>query len=161
MLLSKLLMKLNLKKNNNIMSRTQVIVGLGSCGIAAGASKVYNKLSALKEAENLDFILKKTSCVGMCYKEPLVEVIDENGSFLYGEINEDKAVEIIQEHIINQNPIKDYVVKSEMFGTGEEDFFDSQVKIALRNCGVIEPEDINDYLQKDGYAALKKRNNFV
>lgn len=141
------------------MSRTQVIVGLGSCGIAAGASKVYNKLLALKDAENLDFILKKTSCIGMCYKEPLVEVIDENGSFLYGEIDENKAVEIIQEHVINQNPIKNYVVKSEMFKTGEEDFFDSQVKIALRNCGNIEPEDINDYLLQNGYAALKKIAN--
>lgn len=141
------------------MSRTQVIVGLGSCGIAAGASKVYNKLQALKDAGNLDFVLKKTSCVGMCYKEPLVEIIDENGNFLYGDITEDRVVELVQEHVLNHNPVKQYVVKSELFKTGEEDFFDSQVKIALRNCGVIEPEDINEYMQKNGYAAIKKIAN--
>jgi len=141
------------------MSRTQVIVGLGSCGIAAGASKVYDKLQAIKEAENLDFELKKTSCVGMCYKEPLVEVVDENGTFLYGDINENLAVDLVHEHVINQNPMKDYVVKSELFETGEEEFFDSQVKIALRHCGHIEPEDINEYIKNEGYAALKKIAN--
>ena len=62
------------------MSKTQVIVGLGSCGIAAGASKVYDKILALQKADSLDFELKKTSCVGMCFREPLVEVIDSNGS---------------------------------------------------------------------------------
>jgi NADH-quinone oxidoreductase subunit F len=54
------------------MSKTQVIVGLGSCGVAAGAGKTYEKIKALQEAENLDFMLKKTSCVGMCFCEPLV-----------------------------------------------------------------------------------------
>ncbi|HNQ67771.1 MAG TPA: NADH-quinone oxidoreductase subunit NuoF [Bacteroidales bacterium] len=143
------------------MSKTQVIVGLGSCGIAAGASKVYNKLQAIKDMGNVDFILKKTSCIGMCYKEPLVEIIDENGSFLYGNINEDKAAELIQEHILNKNPLQNYVVKSELFKTGEEDFFESQVKIVLRNCGYIEPEDINEYIARTGYEALKKiaKNN--
>ena len=45
------------------MEKTKVIVGLGSCGIAAGAGKVYEKIQSLKEAENLDFELKKTSCI--------------------------------------------------------------------------------------------------
>lgn len=138
------------------MSKTQVIVGLGSCGIAAGASKVYNKLQAIKDMNNMDFILKKTSCIGMCYKEPLVEIIDENGSFLYGHINEDKAVELIQEHVVNKKPLQEYVVKSKLFVTGEEDFFESQVKIVLRNCGYIEPEDINEYIERTGYEALKR-----
>ncbi len=141
------------------MSRTQVIVGLGSCGIAAGASKVYDKLQAIKKAENLDFELKKTSCVGMCYKEPLVEIVDKNGTFLYGDITENRAIELVHEHVVNQNPMKEFVVKSELFETGEEDFFDSQVKIALRNCGHIEPEDINEYIKNDGYSALKKIAN--
>ena len=138
------------------MSKTQVIVGLGSGGIAAGASKVYDKLKAIKDIENLDFELKKTSCVGMCYKEPLVEIVDKNGTFLYGDINEDRVIDLVHEHIVNQNPLKDLVVKSELFDTGEEDFFDSQVKIALRNCGHIEPEDINEYINNNGYNALKK-----
>ena len=138
------------------MSRTQVIVGLGSCGIAAGAAKVYDKLVKIKDIEKLDFDLKKTSCVGMCYKEPLVEIIDENGKFIYGEINEDNITELVQQHIIEHNPIKEYVVKTDLFHTGEESFFEEQVKIALRNCGLIEPESIEDYKKNNGYKAIQK-----
>ena len=97
------------------MEKTQVIVGLGSCGIAAGANKVYEKLKSLKEVDNLDFELKQTSCVGMCYREPLVEVIDESGSYLYGDINEKKAIDLVDQHIVNHNPIKEYVVKTDLF----------------------------------------------
>ncbi len=81
------------------MEAIKVTVGLGSCGIAAGAGKVFDKIAALKKAEKLDFELKKTSCVGMCYREPLVEITDESGTYLYGEIDEDKAVELIDMHI--------------------------------------------------------------
>jgi len=115
------------------MSITQVIVGLGSCGIAAGAGKTYEKIKALKEAENLGFELKKTSCVGMCYREPLVEIIDETGTYLYGEIDEIRAVEIIDKHIGQQSPVKEYVVSSDLFKTPENEFLDDQVNIVLRN----------------------------
>lgn len=141
------------------MSKTQIIVGLGSCGIAAGANKVYQKLIKIKEVEKLDFELKKTSCVGMCYKEPLVEIIDDNGTFMYGEITEENVTELIQNHLIESNPIKELVVKTDLFETGQESYFDSQIKIALRNCGHIEPESIDDYIKNDGYKAIQKIAN--
>ncbi|MDP2424153.1 MAG: NADH-quinone oxidoreductase subunit NuoF [Bacteroidales bacterium] len=138
------------------MHKTKVIVGLGSCGIAAGANKTYQKIKAFREAENLDFELKKTSCVGMCYREPLVEIIDENGSMLYGEVTEERAVEIIEKHINQGNPVKEYVVKTDLFKTEDNTFTDSQVKIALRNCGYIDPECIEEYESRGGYQAIKK-----
>ena len=138
------------------MSSTKVIVGLGSCGVAAGAGKVYNKILALHKAEHLDFDLKKTSCVGMCFREPLVEIIDENGHFLYGEVNEDRAVEILNKHIVNHNPVREYLVQSDLFDTIDSSFFKGQVKIALRNCGMIDPENIDEYIERRGYDALKK-----
>ncbi len=137
------------------MTQTKVIVGLGSCGIAAGANKVYNKIKALQEAEKLDFELAKTSCIGMCFREPLVEVIDDNGSMIYGDVDEDKAIEIIQQHVIGLNPIKDYVVKTDLFTTPDSVYFDGQIKIALRNCGYIDPENIQEYEDRGGYSALK------
>ena len=137
------------------MTQTKVIVGLGSCGIAAGANKVYNKIKALQEAEKLNFELAKTSCIGMCFREPLVEVIDENGSMIYGDVDEDKAIEIIQQHVIGLNPIKDYVVKTDLFTTPDSVYFDGQIKIALRNCGYIDPENIQEYEDRGGYSALK------
>lgn len=138
------------------MSKTQVIVGLGSCGIAAGAGKTYEKIKALKEAENLDFELKKTSCVGMCYREPLVEIVDKNGTYLYGEIDENKVFEIIDKHIVQGNPVKEYVVQSDLFKTEENEFLDDQVKIVLRNCGHMDPESIEEYEARNGYNALRK-----
>ncbi len=138
------------------MRPTKVIVGLGSCGIAAGGNKVYLKIQSLKEAENLDFILDKTSCIGMCYREPLVEVIDGDGSWLYGDVDDKKAVTIINQHLINHRPVTEYLVKSDVSETADDSFFQGQVKIALRDCGYINPERIEEYEAREGYLALKK-----
>lgn len=138
------------------MQNTKVIVGLGSCGVAAGAYKVYSKLQQLKEAEHLDFELAKTSCVGMCYKEPLVEVVDAAGHHLYGEITEDKVTELIDKHIINNEPVKEYIVKSDLYNTEEDYFLNHQTKLVTARCGVIDPENIEEYEQQKGYDGIKK-----
>ncbi|MEI6122696.1 MAG: NADH-quinone oxidoreductase subunit NuoF [Bacteroidota bacterium] len=138
------------------MEKIKVIVGLGSCGLAAGAGKVYDTIKQIKAEKGLDFDLKKTSCIGMCFREPLVEVIDSKGSYLYGEIDIAKAAEILEKHIKNNDPIKDYVVKTDIFETKDKNFFEGQVKIALRNCGYIDPESIEEYELHDGYKAIKK-----
>ena len=138
------------------MEKIKVIVGLGSCGIAAGANKTYNKIQQLQEAENLDFELKKTSCIGMCFREPLVEIIDETGSYIYGNIDEDKVAEVLEKHVVNHEPVKELVVKTDLFDTADKNFFDGQVKIALRHCGYIDPESIEEYENSEGYEAIKK-----
>lgn len=138
------------------MTHTKVIVGLGSCGIAAGAGKTYDKINILKKTENIDFELKKTSCIGMCFREPLVEIIDNTGSYLYGNVDEDKVIEIFEKHIKNSEPIREYVVKTDLFSTPDENFFRDQVKIALRNCGMIDPESIEEYESRNGYKAIRK-----
>ncbi len=138
------------------MAQTKVIVGLGSCGVAAGAGKTYQKLESLKKVDMLGFELKKTSCVGMCFREPLVEVIDESGSYLYGNVDEARAVEIVEKHIKNNEPVKELVVKSDLFDTPDDYFFRNQVKIALRNCGMIDPENIDEYEARGGYKSIKK-----
>lgn len=138
------------------MNRTTVTVGLGSCGIAAGAGKTYEKIRMLKETDKLDFNLKKTSCVGMCYREPLVEIVDETGTYLYGDVSEDRAMEIIEKHIHQQDPVRDYIVQTDLFDAPENDFNEAQIKIVLRNCGYMDPESIEEYEERDGYRAIKK-----
>jgi NADH-quinone oxidoreductase subunit F len=138
------------------MEQTQVLVGLASCGIAAGAQKVYNKMAGLKEAENMSFELKRTGCIGMCYREPLVEVVDSTGSYLYGEIDESKAVEILEKHVKQGEPVKEYIIYSDLFKTEDNEYIEGQVKVALRNCGVIDPESIEEYEEKGGYKAISK-----
>ena len=138
------------------MEKTKVIVGLGSCGVAAGAGKVYDKIRALQQAENLGFELKKTSCIGMCYREPLVEIVDDSGSYLYGGITEEKAVELIEKHVNQHSPVIDYLVQSDLVETSDKSFIESQVKIVLRNCGYIDPEHIEEYEARQGYEAIRK-----
>lgn len=138
------------------MSKTQVIVGLGSCGIAAGAGKVYDELVRIKEADNMDYELKKTSCIGMCFREPLVEIRDESGSYLYGNVDVKKINDIVDKHILKYSPIKEYIVHSDVLEGSESAYFDGQVKIVLRNCGFIDPESIDEYESRGGYNAIRK-----
>jgi len=134
---------------------TTVTVGLGSCGIAAGANKTYEKIKALKEADKLGFDLKKTSCIGMCYREPLVEIVDDTGTYIYGDVDAERAIEVIEKHINQHDPVRDYIVYTDLFDAEENSFMNSQVKIVLRNCGYMDPESIDDYESRDGYRAIK------
>ncbi len=138
------------------MQNTKIIVGLGSCGIAAGAGKTYQKIETLIAEGNLDVKLGKTSCVGMCYREPLVEIHDASGVYLYGDIDESRVPEIIEKHILEQKPVKEYLVKTDLFPTPDDSFLKDQVKITLRNCGMIDPEQIEEYEAHGGYQAVKK-----
>jgi len=141
------------------MNKTTIIVGLGSCGIAAGASKTYAELERIKTADKLDFELKKTSCVGMCFREPLVEVIDESGTYIYGNVDPERADEIIEKHFKNLSPIHDYIVNGSTVKTPDDSFFEGQVKIALKNCGFIDPEKIEEYEATGGYDAIRNIAN--
>jgi len=134
----------------------RVVVGLGSCGIAAGAKKIYDKIQTLRNSEGLPIDLKRSGCIGMCYREPLVEIIDGRGRHLYGNMDDKKTFEVIEKHIQGLAPVKDYLVRSSEMETPDDSFFAFQVKIALRNCGVIDPEDISDYEGADGYRAIRK-----
>lgn len=141
------------------MSKLRITVGMGSCGIAAGARPVYEKLEALlNEKNDSSIVLERTGCVGMCYKEPLVEIenMDTGNKIMYGEVNEKKAEQIFNEHILNSKPVEKLIVKSSDKRGSQEDLFDKQYRIVLMRTGVINPESFEDFLNTEGYAALKK-----
>ncbi|MDY0236218.1 MAG: NADH-quinone oxidoreductase subunit NuoF [Gudongella sp.] len=129
----------------------KVVVGLGSCGIAAGARKVYEELEHQMKDNNLDIDLEITGCVGMCHLEPIVDIYDEAGHLeRYVKVTSDKIVEIINKSLEKQ---QDNTYKiSEI----DEDALAKQVRIAIENCGIINPEKLEEYLEVDGYEALKK-----
>lgn len=139
----------------NITTKTKVIVGLGSCGIAAGAAKTYDKLVAMQQAGTIDFELSKTSCIGMCYKEPLVEIKDNRGWVIYGDMTADKVEAVVLKHIQNKETAVEYAVSAENFTAVEAAFFEGQVKIALRNCGHIDPESLEEAEQHQAYQAIR------
>jgi NADH-quinone oxidoreductase subunit F len=136
-------------------TKPKVIVGLGSCGIAAGASKTYDKLQQMLQEGTLDFELSRTSCIGMCYKEPLVEIRDKDSWVLYGDMTADKVEQTILKHITQGQVDTDNAVSASDFKATEEDFFDGQVKIALRNCGHIDPESLTEAEVHGAYQAIR------
>ena len=134
----------------------QIKVGLATCGISAGGKNVFNTLAKEIEDNNLEVSLKETGCMGMCYNEVLVEVTDEdNNNFLYAHVTPEDAKEIIEKHIINNTPVEKLIVKSTQKADGDN-FFDTQQRIVLRNCGLIDPTSIDEYIEQDGYKAIKK-----
>lgn len=135
---------------------TTITVGLGSCGVAAGAGKTYSRIEEWLSSNKIDAKLEKTSCIGMCFNEPLVEIKDDKGAYLYGGVDEKSAQEILEQHINKQAPILDRLVKSDVEKTKGDSYFEGQTRIVLRNCGLINPEIMEDYEARDGYAAIKK-----
>ncbi len=128
----------------------KIVIGEGSCGIAAGAEKVRQALMAqgLTAPE-----LTIAGCIGMCYLEPIVDIYNGDGEVKrlvkVGEADAPRISEYVRTG--NEELISDLLV-------GDEDaqFLKKQTRIALRRCGIINPEEIEDYVKADGYSALKK-----
>ena len=133
----------------------RITVGLSTCGVSAGGLSVFKRLQQEIEEHALSVQLAETGCVGMCYKEVLVEVIDEQEKrFLYGEVTPEMAVKILHQHGVNNQPIQEWLVRSEQ-PHADDTFFAKQKRIVLRNCGIINPNSIEEYLAKGGYQALE------
>lgn len=130
-----------------------VMVGLATCGISAGGEKVYQAFQ--QELQNgADFVLKETGCIGMCYREVLVNISNGNGvSYLYGEVTPERVKRIVADHIQGDKPIDEWLVSGD---NREAGFFDKQKRIVLRNCGVIDPGSLEEYVAAGGYQALAK-----
>ena len=135
------------------MAIKTVMVGLATCGISAGGEKVFEAFQA--ELQNgVDFELRETGCVGMCYREVLVSISNGDGvNYLYGEVTPDRVKRIVAEHIQDGKPVDEWLVSG---ADREVGFFDQQVRIVLRNCGVIDPGSMEEYLHSGGYKALAK-----
>ncbi|WP_422120747.1 NADH-quinone oxidoreductase subunit NuoF [Koleobacter methoxysyntrophicus] len=132
----------------------KLVVGLGSCGIAAGGNKIVQAIEDEIAKRGLDVELEKTGCIGMCYLEPIVDVIDDKGNkTTYGRVTPEMVVDIFDRHIGKGEVLREHVVGGE--GAGGS-FLKKQVRIALRNCGIINPESIDDYINNNGYKAAEK-----
>ena len=134
------------------MMKARIVVGEGSCGLAAGAGAVHTALEA-KLAADINATLGITGCVGICYLEPIVDVYDENGK-LYRCVQvkpEDAETIVAAVKENNYDLLSELVIKPE-----DEQFLTKQTRIALRHCGVIDPDQIDAYTADDGYQALKK-----
>lgn len=127
----------------------KIVIGEGSCGIAAGAEKVRRKLLGydLNGAE-----VTIAGCIGMCYLEPIVDIYEDGELTRLVKVQENDAEKIAEyAKTGDKNVIKNLIVSDE-----DSQFLKKQTRIALRRCGIINPEEIDAFLDGDGYTALKK-----
>jgi len=127
-------------------------VGQGSCGISAGASKIYKALEQLKNSGELNAALSVTGCIGMCYLEPIVDIYTENGLIRLVCVKESDVQAIAE--FVKTGEISN--IEELIVSDADKHFLDSQTRIALRGCGIINPDEIDDYCANGGYTALKK-----
>lgn len=130
----------------------KVVVGQGSCGVASGAKKTAAEFEKQIKEKGLNIPVDLTGCVGNCYLEPIVDVYDENGGLTrYVKVQPDKVTEIVEKHLIGGEVAADQEISDV-----DKTFIDKQERIVLRNCGLINPENIDEYIANGGYEATKK-----
>lgn len=138
------------------MSEIIVKVGLASCGRAAGAMEVYDKLKEYLEQNEGAYILKKTGCIGMCFEEPIVSLSgSELGEITLGKVNAENVINLIEEYRKDIIPSSN-IILSDKVEAPYNDLFAYQQRIVLQNCGRIDPLSIEDYEASGGYQALRK-----
>ncbi|GAB4279238.1 MAG: NADH-quinone oxidoreductase subunit NuoF [Deferrisomatales bacterium] len=134
---------------------TAVIVGMSTCNLAAGAGEVYELCRRWIEGRAPGVALRRTGCLGMCYCEPQVQVVGEDGTrALYIHVDPGRMERILEEHVAGGTPVPEWLAPADR-GEAHE-FLRKQRRLVLEHCGRIDPEAIDDYLAVGGYQALEQ-----
>ena len=146
---------------NNRTYRKEVIVCGGTGCMSSGNDKILENLQNKVKELGLESEIRivKTGCVGFCEKGPIVKIMPDNT--FYAEVTPDDVDEIVAKDLITNETVKKLlyknpITKETIQNSDQINFYKKQRKIALRNCGSINPEDIDDYIYHQGYKALEK-----
>ena len=144
--------------------RPQILLGMATCGRAAGGNAILDAVNHELSQHKIDAVVTQVGCIGLCYAEPLVDIIKPGRPRIcYGSVTPKTVPQLIEDYLVKDNPRPDLALGT--FGDqtieGIPKLFDlpilkSQVRIILRNCGLIDPEDIKQYIAHDGYTGLVK-----
>ncbi|MCL1920288.1 MAG: 4Fe-4S binding protein [Kiritimatiellaeota bacterium] len=139
-----------------------VTVGMGTCGVAAGSNATFEAIAAALAAQGLkDVLVRPTGCMGLCHSEPTVEVRAPGmPAVIYGNVDRAAAQKIVEGHVAGGRVVEELVCDTPALDIVTADIggvdYEKQLRIVLRNCGVIDPDKIDEYIARDGYAALAK-----
>jgi NADH-quinone oxidoreductase subunit F len=142
-----------------------IYLGTASCGRAAGAMEVLQSVRQTLKKNRLKAKIVQVGCIGPCYLEPLMDIsMPGRPRISYANMNPHKAKRVIESHLIKGDPFLQFAVghfgdEDWPSGNGIPKFFDlpmlkPQVRVVLRNCGLIDPEDIDHYLANEGYSGI-------
>jgi len=142
----------------------RIYVGVATCGLAAGAGDLLDMLDEELPAQGIKAHVIPVGCIGMCFAEPLVDIEKPGGPRVtYPSVKPATLKKIIQAHLVDGEPLADLAMgqsgPGEIEGVPRLDelpVLKDQVRIALRNCGVIDPRSLDHYLARGGYLGLKR-----
>ncbi|MGP3779135.1 NADH-quinone oxidoreductase subunit NuoF [Halanaerobium saccharolyticum] len=144
------------------MAKKEILICAGTACLSAGAEEIKDKFKEeikelnLTEDYETKTVISNTGCIGPCSLGPIAIVKDDNT--FYGHLKTEDVARIVREHLLNGRVVEDLLTEEE--GEKVEDFKEirfmkKQKRIALRNTGIIDPNKIEEYLERDGYQALK------
>jgi NADH-quinone oxidoreductase subunit F len=141
-----------------------IVIGAATCGRSAGALAARKAFEEELGKRDIRANIIEVGCLGPCYAEPLINIVNPGGpNILYRNVTAKMATELVESHIVNNNPMPEYA-----FGTigdkkaegipvlVETPFFKSQARELFRNTGFIDPTNINHYIANGGYSGLAK-----
>jgi (2Fe-2S) ferredoxin len=160
---------------------TKISVGMATCGLSTGAGKVYEAIQKEIEKTKVPIRLEKTGCIGFCQREPVVDIFEPGKPrVFYQGVTPERSGELVQKWLENrvvedllfckmdkedqilEGTVKNYTIQSIPAGIDgtpyyqQVPFYNKQLKIALRNCGFINPDHLEEYIARGGYFSLYK-----
>ena len=141
-----------------------ILVGAATCGRAAGALDILEVIHEELARQRIEAIVIQVGCIGLCYAEPIVDIIKPGQPhILYGNLTTKVVSQLIEDYLIKDNPRCDlalgYIGEGELDGIPklfELPVLKPQKRLILRNCGFIDPENIKHYIANGGYSGLVK-----
>jgi NADH-quinone oxidoreductase subunit F len=150
-------------------NKPRILVGAGTCGRAAGALDVLEAINGALTQRNIEAIVIKVGCMGLCYAEPMIGIIKPGRpQIIYGDLTAEIAAKLIDDYLGSDNPRPDLALGS--LGDGSIDgiphllelpVLKPQVRLVLCDCGLIDPENIDHYIANGGYSGLVKALNMT
>lgn len=169
----------NFQKNYSVV----IQIGAATCENAAGSEEVLDEFKkSIALSKRKDIYLKNVGCTGRCSQEPIITILQNGKMSTYKQVDRKKAHEIFLSHVLNNKPIEEYLldkacrldkskekksavqkqlesqsITHEFFEFyGQLPFYCLQSRVALRNCGLVDPENILDYVRFKGFSSLAK-----
>ena len=146
-----------------LQSSTHILVGTATCGRAAGAMETVRAFEEELKRRNIEVKVIKVGCMGLCYAEPLIAISKpESLRVVYHHMTREFVSRLVEGYIISDDPCLELALGT--FEVGEEgevpyipelSRFEKELRLVLRRCGYIDPENINHYLANDGYRGLE------
>ncbi len=144
----------------------KIAIGMGTCGIAAGAKVVKNAAEKWAAAHGLDLEIMPTGCLGLCQAEPIMDVFTGEGNRLsFGSVKHEEVGFILDEVLVRKHHNIDGLLGQHVDGSAplpgiplitDHPFFRKQMKYVLRNCGIVNPESYNEYIERGGFSGFKR-----